>query len=119
MIVPRDELVWCMRSKGVLEKYIRLIKGMYHQCVTVVQCVSSTSEPFAVEVGWHQGSALSPFLFAIIMDALTDGIRKNTPHQMMFADDVALCATDKNSLEDDLEIWREALENRGNESIED
>ena len=33
---------------------------------------------------------------------------------MMFADDVALlCATDKNSLEDDLEIWREALEKRG------
>ena len=38
---------------------------------------------------------------------------KNTPWQMMFADDVALCATDKNSLEDDLEIWREALEKRG------
>ena len=46
------------------------------------------------------------------MDALTDGIRKNTPWQMMFSDDVALCATDKNSLEDDLEIWREALEKR-------
>ena len=103
--VPRDELVWCMRSKGVPEKYIRLIKDMYHQCVTVVQCVSGTSEPFAVEVGLHQGSALSPFLFAIIMDALTEQYpKKNTPWQMMFADDVALCATDKNSLEDDLEI---------------
>ena len=52
---------------------------------------------------------------AIIMDALTDGIRTNTPWQMMFADDVVLCATDKYSLEDDLEIWREALEKRGME----
>ena len=65
-----------MRSKRVPEKYIRLIKDMYHQCVTVVQCVSGTSELFAVEVGLHQDSAFSPFLFAIIMDALTDGIRK-------------------------------------------
>ena len=32
---------------------------------------------------------------------------------MMFADDMVLCATDKDSLEDDLEIWREALEKRG------
>ena len=91
-------------SKGVPEKYIRLIKDMYHQCITVAQGVSGTSEPFAVEVGLHQDSALSFFLFAIIMDARTDGIRKYTPRQMMFADDVALCATDKNSLEDDLEI---------------
>ena len=111
--VPREELAWCMRSKGVPEKYIRLIKDMYHLCETEVKCVSGTSEPFAVEVGLHQGSALSPFLFAIIMDALTDGIRKDTPWQMMFADDVVLCATDKDSLEDDLEIWREALEKRG------
>ena len=51
--VTRNELIRCMRSKGVPEKYIRRIKDMHHQCVTVVQCVSGTSEPFAVEVGLH------------------------------------------------------------------
>ena len=111
--VPREELLWCMRNKRVPEKYIRLVKDMYHQCETEVKCVSGTSEPFTVEVGLHQGSALSPFLFAIIMDALTDDIRKETPWQMMFADDVVLCAREKESLRDDLEAWREALEKRG------
>ena len=48
--VPREELYWCMRDKGVPEKYIRLVKDMYHQCETVVRCAAGTSEHFAVEV---------------------------------------------------------------------
>ena len=51
--VPREELYWCMRDKGVPEKYIRLVTDMYHQCETVVMCAAGTSEPFAVEVGLH------------------------------------------------------------------
>ena len=58
-----------------------------------------TSELFAVEVGLHQGSAFSPCLFAIMMDLLTESIRKKAPWQMMFADDVVLCAREKDDLE--------------------
>ena len=38
----------------------------------LVRCAARTSEPFAVGVGLHQGSAFSPFLFSIMMDSLTD-----------------------------------------------
>ena len=103
-----EELYWCMRDKGVPERYIRLVKDMYHQCETAVRCAAGTSEPFAVEVGLHQGSAFSPFLFAIMMDSLTENIRIKAPWQMMFADDVALCAREKDVLELELEQWREA-----------
>ena len=65
--VPREEPYLFMRDKGVPEKYIRLVKDMYHQCETVVMCASGTNEPFAVEVGLHQGSAFSPFLFALVI----------------------------------------------------
>ena len=51
---------------------IRAVKNMYHQCESVVRCAAGTSEPFAVEVGLHQGSAFSPFLFSIMMDSLTE-----------------------------------------------
>ncbi len=77
-----------MRSKAVTEKYIRLVKDMYHQSEIVVKCARGTRDPFTVEVGLHQGSALSSFLFAIIMDVLTDDVRKSGPWQMLFADDV-------------------------------
>ena len=92
----------------MLEKYIRLVKDMYHQCETVVGCAAGTSEPFAVEVGLHQGSAFSPFLFAIMMDSLTENTRKEAPWLIMFADDVVLCAREKYVLELELEQWREA-----------
>ena len=70
-----------------------------------------TSVP--VEVGLHQGSALGPFLFIMIMDVLTEGVRKDAPWHMIFADDVVLCSPRKAELEVELEQWREALERRG------
>ena len=48
-----------------------------------------------------------------MMDPLTENIRKEAPWQMMFADDVVLCAREKDVLELELEQWREALEKRG------
>jgi len=111
--VPREELFWCMRDKVVPEKYIRLVQDMYTNSQTAVSCAAGTSQLFPVEVGLHQGSALSPFLFAIIMDSLTNTVREESPWQMMFADDVVLCATSKDTLEEALEKWRKALESRG------
>ena len=79
-------------------KYIRLVKDIYHQCETIVNWAAGISEPFAVEVGLHQGSTFSTFLFAIMMDSLTENIRKDAPWQMMFVDDVVLCAREKDVL---------------------
>ena len=93
----------------VPDKYIILMKGMHHQCETVVRCAARTSEPFAVEVGLHQGSAFSPFQYAIMLDSLTEYISKDAPWQMMFADDVVVCAREKVVLELELEQWREVL----------
>ena len=36
-------------------------------------CAVGTTESFKVKVGLHQGSTLSLFLFAVIMDRLTQG----------------------------------------------
>ena len=99
--------------QGGPEKYIRLMKDFYHQCETVVRCAEGTGEPFAVEVGLQQGPAFSSLLFAIMMDSLTENIRKQAPWQMMFAYDVVLCTREKDVLELELEQWREALEKRG------
>ena len=61
--VPREELFYCMRRSGLPEKYVRVVQDMYKDCMTVVWCAVGTTEGFGVEVGLHQGSALSPLLF--------------------------------------------------------
>ncbi|KAK3572845.1 hypothetical protein QTP86_008260 [Hemibagrus guttatus] len=58
--VPREELWYCMRKSGVAEKYVRVVQDMYERSRTVVRCTVGQTEEFNVEVGLHQGSALSP-----------------------------------------------------------
>ena len=53
------------------------------------------------------------FFFAIIMDKLTEDIRKDAPWDMLFADDIVLSRKNHRKIEDDLGIWRNALERRG------
>lgn len=66
-----------------------------------------------MQVGLHQGSALSPYLFDIVMDVLTDDVRREPPWCMLFADDVVLCGESAVEVERELECWRKALEEKG------
>ncbi|KAK3535747.1 hypothetical protein QTP70_021047 [Hemibagrus guttatus] len=90
--VPREELWYCMRKSGVAEKYVSVVQDMYERSRTVVRCAVGQTEEFIVEVGLHQGSALSPFLFAIVMDQLSEEVRQESPWTMMFADDIVICS---------------------------
>ncbi|KAK3507270.1 hypothetical protein QTP70_013530 [Hemibagrus guttatus] len=111
--VPREELWYCMRKSGVAEKYVRVVQDMYERSRTVVRCAVGQTEEFNVEVGLHQVSALSPFLFAIVMDQLSEEVRQESPWTMMFADDIVICSESREQVEENLERWRFALERRG------
>ncbi|KAK3540385.1 hypothetical protein QTP70_030406 [Hemibagrus guttatus] len=111
--VPREELWYCMRKSGVAEKYVRVVQDMYERSRTVVRSAVGQTEEFNVEVGLHQGSALSPFLFAIVMDQLSEEVRQESPWTMMFAEDMVICSESREQVEENLERWRFALERRG------
>ncbi|KAK3505778.1 hypothetical protein QTP70_004024 [Hemibagrus guttatus] len=102
-----------MRKSGVAEKYVRVVQDMYERSRTVVRCAVGQTEEFNVEVGLHQGSALSPFLFAIVMDQLSEEVRQESPWTMMFADDIVICSESREQVEENLERRRFALERRG------
>ena len=102
-----------MRKSGIVEKYVRLVQDMYEGSETVVRCAVGTTESFKVKVGLHQESALSPFLFAVIMDRLTDEVRREPPWTILFADDIVICKETREKVERRLEFWRYALERRG------
>ena len=59
-----------------------------------------------MKVGLHQRSAISPFLFIIIiiMDVLASEIDTEPPWVMLFADDLVVCETSKAAVERELEI---------------
>ncbi|XP_037779126.1 uncharacterized protein LOC119575547 [Penaeus monodon] len=71
------------------------------------------TEVFKAELDLHQCSALSSFLFAMVMDRLTDEIRQESPWTMMAANDTAIYSETRQQVEENLiEIWRNALEKR-------
>ncbi|KAI5627956.1 hypothetical protein C0J50_3222 [Silurus asotus] len=111
--VPREELWYCMRKSGVSEKYVRVVQDIYENSVTAVKCALGTKDWFRVKVGLHQGSTLSPFLFAVVTDRLTDEVRQKSPWTMMFANDIVICCESRKQVEKSLERWRYALERRG------
>lgn len=57
-----------MRKSGLVEKYVRVLQDMYEGSMTVVRFVVGVMDGFKLEVGFHQGSALSHFLFAMVME---------------------------------------------------
>ena len=48
---------------------------MYDGVVTNVRTCGGITSDFSITIGLHQGSALSPFLFGIVMDEITRAIQ--------------------------------------------
>ena len=79
------------------------------QCETLVSTRAVDTEYFQVGVRLHQGSALSPLLFILIMDVLRTEIGKEPPWVMLFADDLVICEHSRAEVELQVERWRETF----------
>ena len=88
--VPREVVYWCLRRKEVPEQMVRMVQATYKEVTTRVRTDCGETEEFGIEVGLHQKSALSPFLFITIMDSpLTEEVRSDIPWELIFADVVS------------------------------
>ena len=87
--------------------------SLYKSCKTVVSVVGELSSSFSVKVGVHQGSALSPLLFIMVMDVLTDDVRDGSLMELLYAHDLALCGESLNGVMDKYGRWKNAVEGKG------
>jgi hypothetical protein len=88
--VPGNVMWWALQKHKVSSKYITLIKDMYNNVVTSVQISDRDTNDFPINIGLHQGSAFSPYLFDLVMCEVTRDIQGGIPWCMLFADDVVL-----------------------------
>lgn len=68
--VTRGELRVYVRMSGVAEKHDRVVENTMENIGkiwrTALLCAVDITEEFKVEMGLHQGAALSPFWFTIL-----------------------------------------------------
>ena len=88
--IPRNSMWWALNKYKVPLKYVTLIKDMYNNVVTSVRTNDDNTDYFLIKIGLHQGSTLSPYLFALVMDEVTRNIQGDIPWCMLFVDDVVL-----------------------------
>jgi len=77
--VSREVISWAICKLGVEEWLVSAVMSMYSGAKTVVRTVYGNSKGFEVKVGMHQGSALSPMLFVIVMEAISEEFRVALP----------------------------------------
>jgi hypothetical protein len=72
--VPSNVIWWALQKHKVSTKYITLIKDMYDNVVTSVRTSNGDTNDFPINIELHQRSALSPYLFALVVDEVTKDI---------------------------------------------
>ena len=98
-----------LRRKGVVECYVNAVMKMYQDVLSQVKVEDEDSKEFAVRVGIHQGSILLPFIFAVVMDVVTEKVAKEG-HVLMYADDLMLICETKEKARQRFVARRNALE---------
>ena len=111
--VPRKVMEWALRRKGLAEVLVQAVMSLYEGSRTKVRVGSGTSEEFGVRVGVHQGSVLSPLIFAIVVDVVTEHAREGLLNEILYADDLVLMSESMDDLRERFQKWRSALEGKG------
>ena len=65
-------------EEKIPEVLVRSVSRVYEGAKTRVRVDCELSEEFEVNVGMYQGSVLSPFLFAVVVDVVTELAREGS-----------------------------------------
>lgn len=71
---------------------VHLTQAMYDGVTTLVKTKWGHTREFPLNIGLPQESALSPCLFADVLDVLSGNIRRQMPWNTLLASDLVICA---------------------------
>ena len=89
------------------------VMSLYDGAKTRVRVESAYSKEFDVKVDVHQGSVLSPLLFAIVVDAITKNVTRGVVNELLYADNLVLMSEDMEDIKERFSNWKDALESKG------
>jgi hypothetical protein len=109
--IHRDSLWKILRSYGVPQKFVSLIRCFYDDYKCAIQMQSGVSDWFSVKTGVRQGCIISPILFLVILDWVMRKTCNNQPcgiqwnlfshlEDLDFADDIALLSSKQQHMQD-------------------
>ena len=107
--VPRKMLEWAMRKIGRQEVLVRSVMSLHEGAKKRVRVDFELSGEFEVKVGMRQGSVLSPFLFALVVDVVTEFARESALSVLLYADEIVIMSETIMGLRDKVVKWKEAL----------
>ena len=110
--VPRKVMEWALRKKAVPEMMVRAVMCLYEGAKTSVRVGMELSEPFCIKVGVHQESVLSPLLFAIVVNVITENAREGLMYEILYADDLVLMSETMEGLREKFQKWKIELESK-------
>ena len=104
--------VYHILAEGLTNEFVRFraVMSLYDGAKKRVRVGSACSEEFEVKVGVHQGSVLSPLLFAIVVDVIAENARRDVVNELLYADDLVIMSED---LKERFWNWKDALESKG------
>ena len=89
---------------------MRAVISLYEGAKTRVRVGLGLCEEFEVKVGVHQGSAIVPLLFAIVVDKIMESVRNGLMSEMLYAEDLVLTSEKMEGLREKFWKWKEAFE---------
>ena len=107
--MPRKVMELTIRKEGLSEVMVWAVMSLYDGAKTRVRVGSAYSEEFKVNVGVHQESVLSPLLFAIVVDVITENARRAVVNQLLYADDLVIMTKTMEDLKERFWNWKNAL----------
>jgi hypothetical protein len=109
--VPRAELWRQCHSLGVDHLTLSTLRALFDHNSAQLVVAQKRSRPFPLPAGVLQGSVLSPLLYSIYLDPLSEKLRTSGPrirlplkpategiNSLMYADDIALISTSSRNL---------------------